>query len=173
MVDVMDVDDALLVVSELADRGTLLDYISSEGKKRGSPGLPEREARRLFRQICEAVHYLHAAHRLVHQDIKCENVLLASPLNPETGLPDPSQPPVAKLADFGLTERIEDLSPAPASTASSPGASEQRRDSKTSPGGFCVGSLQYCSPEEVRGLSGSSADPSYARELGDAWSLGC
>ncbi|KAI8852386.1 kinase-like domain-containing protein [Chytridium lagenaria] len=93
MIEVMDVDDAMFVVSELAEAGNLLDYLT----KRGGP-LPEPEARRIFRQIASAVRYLHTDAQVVHRDIKLENVLL-------TYTPG-STVPTVKLADFGLSDHI-------------------------------------------------------------------
>ncbi|KAJ3205564.1 hypothetical protein HDU67_008772, partial [Dinochytrium kinnereticum] len=141
MIEVMDVDDAMFVVSELAEGGTLLEYLT----KRGG-GLPEPEARRLFRQIASAVRYLHEEAHVVHRDIKCENVLLTY----EEG----SHLPTAKLADFGLSDHITTSPPlSPASLVASDPI-------------FCQGSLHYCAPEELRAQMAK-------HPASDVWSLGC
>lgn len=55
---------------------------SEEGKK-----LKKDDLRNIFKQICQAVKYMHD-NNLVHRDIKPENVLLDETLTP-------------KLSDFG------------------------------------------------------------------------
>ncbi|KAF9577682.1 hypothetical protein BGW38_006955, partial [Lunasporangiospora selenospora] len=47
----------------------LFDYIEL------TPYMTEEEIRSIFRQICDAVHHLHS-HKIVHRDIKDENVIL-------------------------------------------------------------------------------------------------
>ena len=69
------------VQMEYAPGGNLGEYA------RRKNGLSEGEARRLFRQIVEAVGYLHAKD-ICHRDIKPENIVLDSQRN-------------AKLVDFG------------------------------------------------------------------------
>ncbi|CAH1274481.1 TSSK3 [Branchiostoma lanceolatum] len=70
------------LVMEYAPNGDLHDYINTKGH------LGEEESRALFRQMIEAVAYLHRA-RVVHRDIRPENCLLA----------EGNQ---LKLADFGF-----------------------------------------------------------------------
>lgn len=85
MKEVIKLDDATLIVSELASGGTLLNYI----KTNGSPGLLEFRCQQIFYQLCSAVKYLHQEAGLIHRDIKCENILLDINGN-------------VKLCDFGL-----------------------------------------------------------------------
>jgi len=72
----------LFLVMELLEGGDLLDAVVRRGH------LPEAEARRLFRELCGAVAFLHSE-GVVHRDIKPENILLTAEGRP-------------KLADFGL-----------------------------------------------------------------------
>lgn len=102
MLELMDADDAVFVVSELATGGNLLDLIRKHGR------LPESFARMLFRQLMSAVRYLHEDIQVIHRDIKCENILLDAEGN-------------VKLADFGLSTEWTPLSPvSPTSEASEP-----------------------------------------------------
>ena len=64
----MEADEAIFIVSELAS-GNLFNYISMNGH------LNEDDARRFFRQVALAVQYMHS-HKIIHRDIKCENILL-------------------------------------------------------------------------------------------------
>jgi serine/threonine protein kinase len=75
-----DTENVYLVL-ELADRGSLFHEIRRLRK------LGEDKARGYFRQVCEAVQYLHE-HEIIHRDIKPENILLD-----KTGS--------IKLCDFG------------------------------------------------------------------------
>ncbi|KAF7365676.1 CAMK/CAMK-unique protein kinase [Mycena venus] len=69
-------------VTQLCPAGSLFDIM------RG--GVPGREdAGRMFRQIVRGLRYLHTEKRLVHRDIKLENVLVD-----EAG--------VCRIADFGM-----------------------------------------------------------------------
>ncbi|KAI8928462.1 kinase-like domain-containing protein [Entophlyctis helioformis] len=89
MTEIIDVDDATIIVCELAKGGDLLSFI----QKHGSPGLPEAICQRLFHQLCLAVQYLHSEVGILHRDLKLENVLLDEQLN-------------IKLCDFGLSEEL-------------------------------------------------------------------
>jgi len=134
--------DGLFIFSERCD-GHLLDYM------RSCEFVPEEKAKDLFRQIAEAVRYLHEDMRIVHRDIKPENVLL---INDSKNI---------KLADFGLSDYYE--------------VSElDKRKGEVPPKPFtdpayailCTGSLAYCSPEELHHL------PSALLPSADVWSLG-
>jgi serine/threonine protein kinase len=69
---------------EFCENGELFDYIKSNGP------LNEEMTARIFLQLYSAVKYLHFK-RIAHRDIKSENVLLDSHMNP-------------KLIDFGLSK---------------------------------------------------------------------
>lgn len=74
----------LFFFMEYSPNGTLLNYVNK------SKYLEENEARRLFLQLFSVLRHLHAAHFLVHRDLKLENVLMDKENN-------------IKLIDFGLS----------------------------------------------------------------------
>jgi len=85
---VMETKNMLYIVSEYAPRGEMFAHIGKHGK------LSEDEARKYFWQIISAVEYCHK-HRVVHRDLKAENLLLDDSLN-------------VKIADFGFSNYIKD-----------------------------------------------------------------
>jgi serine/threonine protein kinase len=72
----------IYVVMEYCSQGDLFSHLVSNGV------FPEPRARDIFRQISDAVHFIHERD-IVHRDLKPENVLLDKSFT-------------AKLADFGL-----------------------------------------------------------------------
>lgn len=72
---------------EYAGGGDLLQYIQRKKV------LTEDEARKIFRQIIDAVKACHSKN-IVHRDIKLDNILISS---------DHSQ---VKLCDFGISRMI-------------------------------------------------------------------
>ncbi|RCN37846.1 kinase domain protein [Ancylostoma caninum] len=77
----------IVLISEFYQRGTLLELILREQRVKEAP-----QGVRMFRQLMEAVHYLHERN-IVHRDIKLENILIDA--NGD-----------AKLADFGFARFI-------------------------------------------------------------------
>ncbi|CAF0919846.1 unnamed protein product [Didymodactylos carnosus] len=80
------------MILELAGHGDLLDYIKLFGR------LPEDRARKMFQQLVSAIEYLHNL-KIVHRDLKCENILLDSKND-------------IKVSDFGFSRLMleKDLS---------------------------------------------------------------
>ncbi|KAI8593281.1 kinase-like domain-containing protein, partial [Geranomyces variabilis] len=66
---VMETEEECFVVMEYAQGGELIEHIAARGH------LPEKEARRYFRQIISAMDHCHLAN-VVHRDLKLENLLL-------------------------------------------------------------------------------------------------
>ncbi|KAG0059299.1 hypothetical protein BGZ90_004537, partial [Linnemannia elongata] len=195
------------VFCELCTGGHLLDYItretsaaasstastsssgygggwgSSNGSSSSRTGLDEDHARRIFNQVAEAVRYLHEERRIVHRDIKLENIL-----QHEDG--------TWKICDFGLAEYQNEEAASyfgsptiynpRAMNTSADGNSSQSHSHTLSQDGcsshastssammeedeeeedMVGGSLAYCSPEQLRSQKPLRCPSS------DVWSLG-
>lgn len=89
--DVIDTEDSLFIVLELAEGGELFDKIIEKTK------FNEAEAKLHFYQIASAIQYMHKKN-ICHRDLKPENVLLCS-------LDDLR--PVVKITDMGLSKLVD------------------------------------------------------------------
>eukprot|EP01017_Pseudomicrothorax_dubius_P023981 TRINITY_DN2552_c0_g3_i2.p1 TRINITY_DN2552_c0_g3~~TRINITY_DN2552_c0_g3_i2.p1 ORF type:complete len:295 (-),score=72.90 TRINITY_DN2552_c0_g3_i2:51-935(-) len=74
----------MIFIMEYLEGGELFDVVNDRGR------LPEDEAKGYFRQIAEAMQYCHDK-RIIHRDLKLENVLLVKQGSPEV-----------KVVDFGI-----------------------------------------------------------------------
>jgi len=81
---------AIYLVMELIKGGDLFDRIVERER------YTELRARRLFRRILAAVHYLHEERGIVHRDLKPENILVV----------DRRSDVNIKLTDFGLAKNM-------------------------------------------------------------------
>jgi len=86
MLDSFETAKEIILVLEYVNGVSLYQYLKSKPTKRG---IDEEVARRFFRQICEAIKYLHAKN-IVHRDLKMENIIIDDRNN-------------AKLIDFGFS----------------------------------------------------------------------
>jgi len=80
---VMETKDMLYLVSEYAKQGEIFEYIARNGR------MSETVARRKFWEIVSAINFCHNR-RVVHRDLKAENLLLDGQGN-------------VKIADFGFS----------------------------------------------------------------------
>lgn len=78
--------------------GDLQQMMSRNGYK----VVPISTARKIIKQVCQALVYLHSR-SIIHRDIKLENVMLSSKNLHQCE---------AKLADFGMALRLEETSQA-------------------------------------------------------------
>ncbi|KAG9326781.1 hypothetical protein KVV02_008671 [Mortierella alpina] len=85
------------IFCELCTGGHLLSFLTARGGPPCTPTSPqettlgENQSRMIFNQVAEAIRYLHEDMRIVHRDIKLENIL-----RHESG--------IWKICDFGLAE---------------------------------------------------------------------
>eukprot|EP00041_Stephanoeca_diplocostata_P012555 m.210226 g.210226 ORF g.210226 m.210226 type:complete len:404 (+) comp19001_c0_seq1:301-1512(+) len=78
-----DTHNALYIEMEVANDGDLFAMLDPSG-----PGISERKARCVMRDLCLGLHYIHGK-RIVHSDLKPENILIHNGR--------------AKISDFGLS----------------------------------------------------------------------
>lgn len=90
--DVIENEKCYALVLEYIETGSLLDRVNSPDK------LTEVEIKRLYCQIVMALTYLHEELKIVHCDLKLENILLDRHRN-------------IRLIDFGFSSRVVDDSP--------------------------------------------------------------
>ncbi|KAI0630059.1 kinase-like domain-containing protein [Trametes polyzona] len=86
-------DNALSLVLEWVPGGDLLGHLLQNYRE--DKLMPERRAQHLTYQICKALAYVHSR-GIAHRDLKPENVLLTK-----------DNPPIVKVADFGLAKAID------------------------------------------------------------------
>ena len=86
----IDTENVLYIILELADGGELFDKILEKIK------FSEKEAKIHFYQMLSAVQYLHQ-HNIAHRDLKPENILLS---NDDTN-------PLIKISDMGLSKLVD------------------------------------------------------------------
>lgn len=131
-----DADD-FWFVQELCSGGELLDELERiENFNEATAGL-------IMRQVLSSVHYCHTQKRVVHRDLKLENILLeGQSAQAASSSPDDYNPMVVKVIDFGLSTKFE-----PGQILTAP-----------------VGSMHYIAPEVL--------EQEYQGGTCDIWSCG-
>ncbi len=120
-------DGVLYIVMELVDGPSLAARLASDGP------LPIDEAVRIARQVLAALAAAHTA-GIVHRDVKPANVLLGAD-------------GVAKLADFGIAKRFDEL------------------DDSITRTGTVIGTPRYLAPEQALGSPVTPASDVYSMGL--------
>lgn len=67
--EILHQGELVYIIMDYAERGDLLQLIQTCG------GVSEKEAKRMFKEMAEAVKYLHNL-GIAHRDLKCENILI-------------------------------------------------------------------------------------------------
>ena len=161
-------DEATFCFIPLASGGTLFDLIRHHRQ-----GLAIHLAQRYTYQLASALRYLHREARVVHRDVKLENVLFdRSAANPSSPTPPSAVPKESpdenegniRLCDFGMAESLAH-SPTSSFDADSSSSDNDSRPSSplpdrpptkhigpadTSTSAFAGGSLDYAAPEILR-----------------------
>ncbi len=123
-------EGAPYLVMEFVDGLPITEYCDRER-------LNITERLRMFRSVCEAVHYAHK-NLVVHRDLKPGNIFVI-PANE-------SEEPCVKLLDFGIAKLLKAESP----------------DEELTRTGLFLLTPHYASPEQIRGESISTATDIYS-----------
>ncbi|GAA5816095.1 hypothetical protein MFLAVUS_009617 [Mucor flavus] len=80
---IIKTDQTCFILCDYCSEGNLLSFLNSVKK------LNEEKAKRIFKEICQGVYYLHVDMKVCHKDLKLENILLNDQGH-------------VKICDFGL-----------------------------------------------------------------------
>lgn len=163
-------EDATFCFIPLNKGGTLFDLVRANRS-----GLSLNLAKRYSYQLASAIRYLHQDARVAHRDIKLENCLLDTTV----------EPPNVRLCDFGMAEWIThdfistfDGPPSPNINSADRPPQRNIGPSDSSTTAFAGGSLEYAAPEIVRIAHSNSPEQQREAERGvvspasDIWALG-
>lgn len=128
--DVLEDNERYYIVMERCSGGELFDFLQTE------TDVPERECKRIMREILEAVDHIHTQ-GLIHRDIKPENIMFhdttADPATPTLK----QQKKSVKLIDFDTCQEYEPTSPKAK---------------------HIVGTMGYIAPEALKGEYSPASD---------------
>ena len=144
--------------------GTLFDLVRSNRS-----GVPAALVKRYSYQLASALHYLHRDARVAHRDVKLENCLLDTTIDPAE----------VRLCDFGMAEWIssDDSSngsgpPSPSINAADRPPQRNIGPAETSSLAFAGGSLEYAAPEILRAAKSKSTERAPVNPAVDLWAYG-
>lgn len=159
LIDCIQSEGVRIAISPVADNGSLLDYITTNGP------FTEAASKVIFRQIVEAVLHMHNDHEIIHRDIKLDNILLDHRLHPY-------------LCDFGLCEAAGRKGSTADEFSETESCQAESQTSKARSEGdiYCKGSLWYIPPEELdpsllKACSSTTDSAGYGKKA-DVWALG-
>ncbi|CAK9006977.1 unnamed protein product [Durusdinium trenchii] len=118
------------IVMTRCSGGELFDFLQTE------TDVPERECKRIMREILEAVDHIHSR-GLIHRDIKPENIMFHDTSNEPNSPKTPASKKAVKLIDFDTCLEYEPKSPRAK---------------------HVVGTLGYLAPEALQGDYSPASD---------------
>lgn len=116
---IIKTDSTCYLICDYCSEGNLLTYLKKVTK------LTESEAKKIFKEICQGVYYLHIDRQVLHKDLKLENILVDNQGN-------------VKICDFGFAIYQQKHH-----------VHQTKRNKKTHDD-VAGGSLAYASPEQIR-----------------------
>eukprot|EP00439_Symbiodinium_sp_Y106_P085486 s53_g28.t1 len=128
--DVIQDEGSYYIVMVRCSGGELFDFLQTE------TDVPERECKRIMREILEAVDHIHSR-GLIHRDIKPENIMFHDTSNEPASPKTPASKKAVKLIDFDTCQEYEPKSP-------------RAR--------HIVGTLGYLAPEALQGDYSPASD---------------
>ncbi|KAM0682600.1 hypothetical protein MDAP_001831 [Mitosporidium daphniae] len=181
----------IIAVSPMASKGDLLRLI----QRNGGADIPISIIKKIMHQVAKALYYLHVEKRIIHRDVKLENILIHSFDQ-------------VYLCDFGLSElilrpefyekkpgplchiciRVNETFPsssfsclcscnrcAPQKKPATDDACQAKQESGSA--AHCTGSLWYCPPEELLPELKSQISDCYCERVlngpkADIWAFG-
>lgn len=102
--DVLEDTESYYIIMERCSGGELFDFLQTE------TDVPERECKRIMREILEAVDHIHAR-GLIHRDIKPENIMFHDTREDPATPKDVQKKNTVKLIDFDTCQEYEPASP--------------------------------------------------------------
>lgn len=157
-------DEATYCFIPLNIGGTLFDLVRANRS-----GLPPDLAKRYSYQLAVALRYLHCDARVAHRDVKLENCLLDTTVDPAE----------VRLCDFGMAEWISNDKDSGGSGPPSPSINSSDRPrpknigpADTSSLAFAGGSLEYAAPETLRVAMSNTGKRAIVSPAVDMWAYG-
>lgn len=128
--DVLEDNRHYYIIMERCSGGELFDFLQTE------TDVPERECKRIMREILEAVDHMHER-GLIHRDIKPENIMFHDSTDDPSTPKDKQTKKAIKLIDFDTCQEYEPRSPKAK---------------------HIVGTMGYIAPEALKGEYSPSSD---------------